>query len=51
MGGPVAGGWDVPQQVQVVKETSYWWIPIAVAIIGALGGIIKVLLGKKKKDE
>ena len=52
MGGMGADGWDVPQQViHIVKENSYWWIPIAVALIGAIGGAIKIILRKKKNGQ
>ena len=41
----------IPQQqaIHVIKDTGYWWIPIIVALIVTIGGIIKVLLEKRKK--
>ena len=42
---------DTQQQqviVQTVKETAKWWIPIAVAVIAAIGSIVIAFLRRKK---
>lgn len=48
-------GYAGPEQrqiIQVVKEASKWWIPLAVAGIGLIGVIIKAILTRKgKKNE
>lgn len=36
------------QTAVIVKESSKWWIPIAVAVITLVGGIITALIRRKK---
>lgn len=36
------------QPEPVVKEPNYWWIPIAVAVITMIGGIITAFIRRRK---
>ena len=42
---------DKPEIIEVVKEPNYWWIPIAVAGITMIGGVLTAFINKRKKEK